>query len=387
VKVGIVVPYSWSYWGGVVEHAEEQAAALEELGVETRLIMGYDPPGPLSRFLHPRAGRLDPPPPHLLRVGRSVITPANSSLANIVLSPSAIPRTARLLERERFDIVHVHEPLTPVIGVAALIYANTPVVATFHAAGRSRWRGLAAASWGFLLDRITARLAVSEPARLASNAYAPGEYRIVPNGVRLPNEISTGGREHNAVFVGRHEARKGLSTLLKAWPTIHAQTGARLRVIGADPLAVRLLITRQHIDDTAVDLLGVIPTEQLDEELARAKLLVAPSLGGESFGMVITRAFASATPVVASDIDGYRDVASGETGLLVPPGETGPLAEAVVALLADETRRQRAALEARRRAELEYDWRHVARRLVGIYEEAVTSERDDVAVRKSRVAA
>jgi phosphatidylinositol alpha-mannosyltransferase len=119
MKVGIVVPYSWSYWGGVLEHAQNQAVALRELGVETRTIVGSDPPGWLTRILHPRSGRHDPPPDGVIPVGRSVIVPANDSLPNIILSPGVYPRMRHLLERERFDLIHVHEPMTPAIAVIA----------------------------------------------------------------------------------------------------------------------------------------------------------------------------------------------------------------------------------------------------------------------------
>jgi phosphatidylinositol alpha-mannosyltransferase len=192
----------------------------------------------------------------------------------------------------------------------------------------------------------------------------------VPNGVRVPEHIDLDHRSDNVLFLGRHEARKGLATLLDAWPRVRATTGARLRVIGADPLAVRLLLARRRLDDDGVDLLGFLPSAQLDRELARAKLLVAPSLRSESFGMVITRAFASATPLIASDIDGYRDVVTNGTGILVPPGQPEPLAEATVALLGDESRRQRFAARARIHAEHEYDWRKIAQRLIMTYDEA-----------------
>lgn len=254
MKVGIVVPYSWSYWGGVVDHAQEQAAALEQLGVETRLVIGHDPPGPLSRFLHPRSGRADRPPARVLAVGRSVIVPANGSLANIVLSPSAIARMQSLLVRERFDVPHIHEPLTPAIGVAALAFARVPVVATFHAAGSSRWRAIAAASWGFLLDRIDVRIAVSTEAASATEVYSKGPCRVIPNGVPLRPSVETSGRDNVVVFVGRQDPRKGLPVLLKAWQQVHNQTGARLRVIGADPPLVRLLMGRARLDGAGVEL-------------------------------------------------------------------------------------------------------------------------------------
>ena len=125
------------------------------------------------------------------------------------------------------------------------------------------------------------------------------------------------------VFAGRHEPRKGLHVLLRAWPRIRRATGARLSVAGADPLAVRLLLARLRVSDDGIDVLGLLSQEDLTAALLSAKVLVAPSLRGESFGMVLTRAFACATPVVASDIPGYRDVMSPEVGVLTPPNDDG----------------------------------------------------------------
>jgi phosphatidyl-myo-inositol alpha-mannosyltransferase len=156
--------------------------------------------------------------------------------------------------------------------------------------------------------------------------------------------------------------------MLQAWPEVHRRTGARLRVIGADPLAVRLLIARERVPEAGIDVLGFVAQERLTAELLAAKALAAPSLGGESFGMVLTRAFACATPVVASDIDGYRDVMTAETGLSVPPGEPAALADALVKLLGDEERRRRFGVAARRVAEERYSWDEIARRLVEVYE-------------------
>jgi len=370
VKVGIVVPYSWSFWGGVVEHAAEQASALEELGIETTLIIGHDPPGRFSRLLHPRLGRDEPLPANAVPVGRSVIAPANSSLANIVLSPSAVLRIRRAFERGRFDLLHVHEPLTPVIGVASLAHARAPVVATFHAAGESRWRSVALPVWGFLLERIDLRIAVSEAAARTAESYSPASYQIVPNGVTLAERPKLCDRRNRVVFVGRHEPRKGLEVLLRAWPGIHAAFGTRLRIVGADPLAVRYLIGRRRLSDEGVDVLGILPGEQLEDELANAKLLVAPSLGGESFGMVLLRAFAAGTPVVASDIDGYRQVVDRDAGLLVDPADPHALAQGISTLLNDEPRRRAFADRARQLAGA-YAWPVLARRLEDLYEEVL----------------
>jgi len=301
--------------------------------------------------------------------------PANGSLPNIILSPRSVYRIRRVLERERFDLIHVHEPMTPAPGVAALAMARCPIVATFHACGELSWLKLGQYLWGFLMDRIDHRIAVSEPARESVARYFPGDYDLIPNGVLVPERAEPGGREEQIVFVGRQEPRKGLQVLLRAWPEIRRRTGARLHVVGADPLAVRLLFARLRVPDEGVDVLGFLSQDALTEELLAAKALVAPSLGGESFGMVLTRAFACATPVVASDISGYRGVMEPQAGRLVPPGDPAALADAVVALLADERRREQLGRSARTIAVERYSWDTIAQRLVEIYEQLTASRR------------
>src|SRR2546423_1131223 len=249
MKVGIVVPFWWSFGGAVSEHAELQAQALRRLGVETRTIVGNDPPGSFTRLLHPRLGRHDAPPPDVIPVGRTVIVPANGALPNIVLSPSALAKIRRALERERFDLLHVHEPMAPAVSVAAMAVAPCPVVATWHAAGPLRWNRAAVHFWGFLMDRVDYRIAVSEQARRSVQDVLPGPYDVIPNGVLVPPYADADGREHRIVFVGRHGPRKGLGLLLRAWPEIRPRTGARLRIAGADPLAVRLLLARYRVPD------------------------------------------------------------------------------------------------------------------------------------------
>jgi phosphatidylinositol alpha-mannosyltransferase len=221
-------------------------------------------------------------------------------------------------------------------------------------------------------------MAVSEQARESQRRWLPGDYEIVPNGVLIPPEAEAGGREHRIVFAGRQEPRKGLQILLRAWPEIRERTGARLRLVGADPLAVRLLLTRERVSEDGIDVLGFLDQDAFTAELLAAKALVAPSLGGESFGMVLTRAFACATPVVASDIAGYRDVMSPEAGVLVPSGDPAALARAVVELLEDEPRRRALGAAARELARERYSWEDIARRLVGIYELVTGQARTEV---------
>jgi phosphatidyl-myo-inositol alpha-mannosyltransferase len=371
VKVAIVVPYSWSFWGGVVDHAEQQLLALRALGVDAWLVMGNDPPGSFTHLLHPGLGRHVDPPSYVLPVGRSVIVPANGSLPNIVLSPPSVRRVKRILADGKFDVIHVHEPMTPTIGVAALSTWRGPTVGTFHASGNLAWMRLATPVWGFLANRIDTRIAVSEQARVTAQRWLGGEYTIVPNGVFVPDGAEAAGRENRVVFIGRHEPRKGMQILLRAWPEIHRRTGARLRLVGADPLAVRMVLNRERVSDEGIDILGVLSDDDLTAELLAAKVLVASSLGGESFGMVLTRALACAVPVVASDIPGYRAVVEPEIGMLFPPGDREALAAAVVDVLADEPLRARRGRAGRELVRERYAWETIAGRLLEIYEDAI----------------
>jgi phosphatidylinositol alpha-mannosyltransferase len=289
-------------------------------------------------------------------------------------------RMRRIFAEERFDVIHVHEPYAPILSAFALAVAECPTVVTCHAAGEKLgWYPMGRRVWGVVLNRADHRIAVSESARRAAEPYVSGAMEVIPNGIALPDRFDPGGRNGNIVFIGRNERRKGLEVLLRAWPEIAAKTSARLRVVGADPLSVRWLARRQDLSLERVDLLGGLHEDDLTAEVEVASLLVAPALGGESFGMVLTRAFASATPAVASDIEGYAAVADEASAVLVPPGEPEPLAREVVALLEDEPRR-RALGEGGRRVAEQYSWDRIARRLIEIYEEiTVGSERERAA--------
>ncbi|HEY6963078.1 MAG TPA: glycosyltransferase family 4 protein [Gaiellaceae bacterium] len=369
MKIGIVVPFSWSYWGGVVEHAEHQAAALRRRGHDVRILMGNDPPGKLTRFLHPRSGRHGPLPDGIIPVGRSVVVPANGSLPNIVLSPRTVGRVRAILDAERFDVLHLHEPMTPAICVATLSIARCPVVATHHAHGDLGWMKYGLHFWGFLMERIDRRIAVSPMAAESAARWIPGDYLVIPNGVYIPNEADPADRDNTVTFMGRHDPRKGLPTLLRAWPQIHRATGARLRLMGTDPLQYRLLHARLGVDETGIDVLGIVTNEVRTHEFSRAKVSVTPALGGESFGLVLAEAFACATPAVASDIPGYAAVATPEAARLVPPSDSDALAAAVIDVLSDEARRVEMGRAARAHAVANFAWDDIARRLEDVYAE------------------
>jgi phosphatidylinositol alpha-mannosyltransferase len=225
--------------------------------------------------------------------------------------------------------------------------------------------------WGFLMDRIDARIAVSPMAEETAARFLPGDYRVIPNGVAIPPNADPADRDHTIVFIGRHDQRKGLPTLLQAWPRIHRATGVRLRVIGTDPLQYRLLNARLRVDEAGIDVLGIVPNEVRTHELERAKLSVTPALGGESFGLVIAEAFACATPSVASDIPGYAAVAIPEAARLVPPSNPDALADAVIEMLSDEPRRVEMGRAARAHAVANYAWDDIARRIEEVYLEVV----------------
>jgi phosphatidylinositol alpha-mannosyltransferase len=253
--------------------------------------------------------------------------------------------------------------------VATLALARCPIVATWHAHGELGWLRAGIRFWGFLIDRIDARIAVSPMAAESAVRWLPGDYRVIPNGVLIPREADPRDRDHHVVFIGRHDPRKGLATLLRAWPEVHRATGARLRLIGTDPLQYRLLHTRLRVDDAGIDVLGIVTNDVRTEELKRAKLSVTPALGGESFGLVLAEAFACATPAVASDIPGYAAVATPETAMLVPPSDPDALGAAIVDLLSDEERRVAMGRAARAHALANYAWDDIARRLEETYDE------------------
>ncbi len=370
MKVGIVVPFSWSFLGGVLEHAELKCAALRARGHDVKIVIGNDPPGTFTRALHPRHGRHGDPPPEVIPIGRTVIVPANGSLPNLCLSPSVPFKLKRVFREEQFDVLHLHEPMTPAICVSALAVARCPIVATWHAAGALGYMHLGLPMWGGMLERIDHRIAVSEQARLSAQNWLKGwDFEVIPNGTVIPPAADPDDRDDTIVFIGRHDPRKGMPVLLRAWPEIHRRTGARLRLIGADPLAAGLLLARHRIPTEGIDVLGFISQEDLTAELLRAKALAAPSIGQESFGMVLIRAFACATPVVASDIPGYKAVMTDETGVLVPPGDDGALTDALVELLEDEPRRRALGAAARQIAVEKYSWDTIAVRLEQIYQD------------------
>jgi phosphatidylinositol alpha-mannosyltransferase len=375
VRVALVSPYSYTYPGGVGRHVEALAQELSRLGHEVRLLAPYDPDDRLARVSH-RGARPQPRPlpDHVLPVGRTIGVPMNGAVSNLAAFPESIVTISRELRHGGYDVVHVHEPNAPLAAWFATETARVPVVATFHTYSTSGVANrLAANFFGVrrLYSKLSARIAVSEAAQWTAQRYYGGRYRIVPNGVDLsaarPNHAGP-GEELRVVFIGRAEERKGLPVLLRAFEAVRGVgVPARLTVAGPAPEEVEPLL----LEPEGIEVAGHVDEAEKWRLLGEADVLCAPSLGGESFGMVLTEAFASGTPVVASDIAGYRDVARhGRDGLLVPAGDAVALGEALLELASDPARRSEMADAARERAE-RFAWPNVAREVESVYEEAL----------------
>jgi phosphatidylinositol alpha-mannosyltransferase len=374
VRVGIVSPYSYTYPGGVGRHAEALTQELLGLGHDVRLLAPYDPDDRLARAMHRGAAPEPLPlPDYLVPLGRTIGLPANGAVSNLSVFPDAVAALGRELREGQFDVVHIHEPNVPVVSWIGTEVARAPIVGTFHTYSRSRvTNGLAANVLGArrLYRKLGVRIAVSEAARWTAQRFYGGDYRIIPNGVDLSAARSADRSERDSLellFLGRAEARKGLPVLLRAFEALRgAGVDAKLTVAGATHDEVEPLL----LDVEGVEVAGRVGEREKWRLLGEADLLVAPSLGGESFGMVLTEAFASSTPVVASDIGGYRDVVRhGADGILVPPADPAALGEALRELAVDSAARERMAAAARERAE-RFSWPTVTSEVLDAYGDA-----------------
>src|SRR4051812_23683359 len=321
MRIALVSPYSWSQPGGVTRHIEALAAEHVAAGRDVRVIAPYD-------------GDPGGAPERLVSLGPTIGLPFNGAVSNLANTPLAASTLRRALRAGRFDVVHLHEPVAPLTGWMTPGLADAPVVGTFHTYSTSVLPHAVARVWGTSrnMNRLRVRIAVSEAAAWTGRRFFGGEYRIIPNGVALPpgGPPAPRRREPGApleiAFVGQAVERKGLPVLLRAFEALREHVPARLTVIGVEADALAPLLA----DARGVRALGRAGEEEKHAALAAADVLCAPSLGGESFGMVLTEAFAAGTPVVASDIPGYRGVVDhGGDGLLVPAGGALGLAGAL----------------------------------------------------------
>jgi phosphatidylinositol alpha-mannosyltransferase len=355
-------------------HVDALARELIARGHELRVLAPTDPPGRISRLLHPAEPESEELPDYVVPLSRTKAFGANGSVSNIGIFPDGVTRMRRELDAFAPDVVHVHEPPAGPLSWDVCTYDGAPVIATFHAYSTkpllNHVASLAGARRRF--NRLAGRIAVSQAAAWTGRRWFGGTYDVIPNGVDIdapPDTPKPESGELRLVFVGRPEERKGLPVLLTAFEALVEHEDARLTVIGADRADVA-----RHLADPAteehIEALGRVHGDELWRRLHEADLLCAPSLTGESFGMILTEAFAAGTPVLASHIAGYADVVTdGVDGVLVPPADPQRLAEELQSLSRDPDRLRRMGLAARESA-TRYAWQTVAAEVEKVYERA-----------------
>jgi phosphatidylinositol alpha-mannosyltransferase len=381
VKIGLVSPYDWAYPGGVKSHIMHLAAELRALGHTVRI-------------LTPATGKTSRQVEYgVYKVAWAAPLPVNGSVARVSLAPDLNGHIGDLLMRERFDVVHLHEPLASVLPLTVLHSARRSgavVVGTFHAAVP---RSLTASppEWAYAsakpflrhyFRKLDGRIAVSKAALAFIERFFPGDYRIIPNGVDVarfrdaaPRPELRDGRP-NILFVGRAEKRKGLKHLLRAVPLIREyHPSARFIIVSDGPLRAgyQRLVDKAGWQD--VLFAGRVSDEDLPSYYASADVFVSPSTGGESQGIVLLEALAAGVPIVASDIAGHRTViTNGVDGVLIPPADHEQLAWAICHLLNEPKEIERLRMKARERAEA-FSWPRVAGMIEHYYRELTPARR------------
>jgi phosphatidyl-myo-inositol alpha-mannosyltransferase len=374
MRIALVTPYSWTYEGGVNRHVEALAEQFMQRSHDVRVLAPWDPPDRLSKALHRAPASPRPRPEYLIPLGRTAGFGANGAVSNLAFSPGSVTTLRRELRAGRFDVVHVHEPIAPLVGWDAVSFPDAPVVGTFHAYSTklvpNQLGNLAGARRK--VNQLQARIAVSQAAAWTGRRWFGGDYRVVPNGVDVdapPRGPKPPAEELRLVFLGRPEERKGLPVLLAAFEELVRHLPSRLTVIGADAADVSRYLADPDVVHH-IDALGRISGDELWGRLHEADVLCAPSLEAESFGMVLIEAFAAGTPVVASAIAGYADVVQdGVDGVLVPPADPQRLAEELQSLHLEPERRA-AMGEAARASAQRYAWPRVADEVEHVYDAA-----------------
>jgi phosphatidylinositol alpha-mannosyltransferase len=366
MNIGLVCPYEWTVPGGVGNQVRALAGELRRAGHRVDVLAPAERPVAEPGFVG---------------LGGSVAVPYNGSVARIAFGPRALVRVRRAVGRGGYDLLHVHEPLSPSVGLLAVASTRTPTVGTFHA---NLGRSLALEAAGPLLrrvyDRLDGRIAVSASARDTWQGRFGGTMAVVPNGVAPeffagPKPLDAlAGDDPTVLFVGRLEPRKGLAYLVRAFLRLKpAFPRLRLLVVGRDDKHQQGKLMGMVPPRLRPDLVfvGAVPQADLPSYYASADVFCAPSLGGESFGIVLAEAMAVGLPVVCSDIGGYRDVVhDGTDGLLVPPRDPEALAAALGGLL-DNPVRLAAIGEAAAAAARRYAWETVAGEVEAVYRTAL----------------
>jgi phosphatidylinositol alpha-mannosyltransferase len=361
LRIGMVSPYSLTIPGGVQQQVLGLARSLRALGHEVRVLGPCDGP---------------PPDPFVTPLGNSLPTAVNGSVAPLAPDASAALRTIRALNDEAFDVLHVHEPLVPGPSLTSLLVKLAPVVATFHSAGESGAYKAFSRQLKWIASRIDIRVAVSKDAVELAHRYIGGDYEVLFNGIELGmyENVTHQSRENAIFFCGRHEPRKGLSVLLEAHQRLPDDVVLWIASDGPETEELKA----KFPEDSRVKWLGRISDDEKVDRLARASVFCAPSLRGESFGIVLLEAMAAGTPVVACDIDGYRNVAThGQNALLVPPGDRDALASALARIVVD-SRLSSVLTEAGRTHAQSFSMDALAVKYVELYERALSMEAENI---------
>ncbi|MEU4546075.1 glycosyltransferase family 4 protein [Nonomuraea dietziae] len=358
MNVGIVCPYSWDVPGGVKQHIDDLAQALIAQDHQVSVIA---PAGDDAEL-----------PPYVTGAGRAVPVPYNGSVARMSFGFISAARVRRWIQEGDFDVLHIHEPLVPSLGVLACWAAKGPIVATFHASfTRSRAIAIAEPMLRSALEKLSGRIAVSDAARKSLVEQFGGDTVLIPNGVTVSRYTEAeplegfGPDGRTLGFLGRmDEPRKGLPVLLEAMELIPE---ARLLIAGPGEVKIPKSIRDR------VTLLGMVSEQDKIRAYHSVDVFVAPNTGGESFGIVLAEAMSAGATVLASDIPAFRRVlGEGQAGALFANGDAEALADEARKLLADPGRRAKLSDEARV-AVRKYDWSTVARDVVRVYETVTAS--------------
>jgi len=373
MKIALVSPYDYPYPGGVTEHITALDEHFRALGHDTRIIAAS-------------SADKDALDDHVIKVSGAVASvPFSGSSARITYAPAVYQRVKRILRQEKFDVVHVHEPAVPALSLVVLRHSHALNVGTFHAyREKNMLFDVAKQLLKRTFNRLDGRIFVSEAVRDYVTRYFPGPYTIIPNGIDLerfaaphlrPIERFADGRP-NILYVGRMDKRKGFRYLMRAFPYIkQAIPEARLIVVGAftDKDKAPFVRYARALRLRSVHFIGPVSREDLPRYYRTATIFCAPSIGFESFGIILLEAMAAGVPVIASDIAGYRCVLTHQQeGVLVPPQDEQAIARAAIELLQSPERRAQMSAAGRRTA-AQYDWDIIARRVLAYYEELIAA--------------
>ena len=367
MKIALVSPYDYVYPGGVNTHISHLAHQFQSMGHKVKVL------APCSN----KKALLNSP--ELIPLGSPIPFPSNGSTARVTLSAWLLPEVKSILGEGSFDIIHIHEPLCPLLPWMVLHHSHSTNVATFHAYYERSISYWLWKRWPFMqiVSKLSGRIAVSKPAKDFISRYFPADYRIIPHGIDLKHfsavppleEFSDG--KLNSLFVGRLEKRKGVNYLLKAFKEVKKEfPQSRLIVVGPGEELRREYeqwVNKHRLKD--VIFTGYVTYADLPRYYATADVFCSPATGRESFGIVLLEAMAAGKPVVCSNIKGYSSILTHEVeGLLVPPKDAKAIAQALCSLLSDPSLRQEMGLKGRRKAE-EHSWELIAQRTLDYYVE------------------